>query len=66
MSKKLEDMNDNEIKEELKSIRFEIQVLGEKLYRKRSWCDRLIRECWSRGIFQRKNASIDPDNGEVS
>lgn len=49
---KIENMNDNELLIELEKIRSDVQYLGEKLDRKRSWRDRLIRECWHRGLFK--------------
>lgn len=49
---KIDEMTNEDIKNELEKVRSDVQYLGEKLDRKRSWRDRLIRECWKRGIFK--------------
>lgn len=52
---KIDDMTNEDIKLKLYLVRNDIQFLGEQLDRKRSWRDRLIRECWKRGIFKPRN-----------
>lgn len=49
---KIDDMTNEDLKNELEKVRSDVQYLGEKLDRKRSWRDRLIRECWKRCIFK--------------
>lgn len=49
---KIDEMDNSQIKIELDKVRSEVQYLGEKLDRKRSWRDRLIREAYRRNIMR--------------